>query len=176
MTAAPPEAIHQTHAAEEEEAPETILSLECTDATTVVGMPTLREHYTEFGADKIDATKVIIPLKSKSRQLVPQELDGVVDELMSLAQSGPKKSNTNTVKVDHEIHRTHFKLQRQSGGDPVTLDAEVKSAAWKVGKDGATLEWKVEGTLPDGKLADLAALTKKEDVLLSASQVQGELF
>lgn len=175
MTDAPPETHIVSH--EEEEAPETILTLECNDASTTVSKVEIREHYTEFGTDKIDAAKVQVWLKSSSSQLVPIDLRDAVDELLALAQSGPKgKANTNTLKVDHEIHRTHFKMRRECGGDSVALDADVESAAWKVGKDGATLEWKVEGTLPDGKLADLAILIKKEDVLLSASQVQGELF
>lgn len=156
---------------------ELILRLEAVDVPASVKKFEVKKHLPDFGEDKIHACEVRIHMQSGARELVPDELDTIVEELQHLAQSGPTgKSNTNTVKVQHEIHRVFAKMRCESGGDSVTIDADVASPSWKVGKDKLTLTWKLEGVIACGKLADLVRLVGRDDVLLTSEQCQGELF
>ena len=180
MTAAPPTQTPVNPTADAgdkpEESEELTLQFQFVDVKSKLKKAEMREHYEQWGPNKTGGQKMLLHFQSNALDVVPEEYMDVVDELHALAMSGPsEKSNSNTIKIDHEFDRTRFDIRPQENGDKVTAEASIDTPRLKVSRDGVDLKWKIEVVIPDGKLKDLSKLIDST-VLLTAEKLQQDLF
>lgn len=157
--------------------PELLLELECSEASVDLRKVEIKDFVEEWGEDKQKAVKLRLEFECADDQIIPTEYKAAVRDLREVSHRGPEdKSNSVKMTIKHDCKRGTYKLQRKKKAPLIKFSGIPSNPKITVNREKVSLKWKIETTVPAGRLLDLVAMLIADDVIVTIENLQPDMW